>query len=101
MENQTPAPIRAFQILGGMMNSFILSALIKNEVLETIDSGISSIDELAEKCKLDRNVLERTLRYASFIGIVYISEKKYSVSEVGLFYLKNTPGSLYGSANFI
>ena len=37
MENQTPAPIRAFQIIGGMMNSFILSSLIKNEVIEAID----------------------------------------------------------------
>lgn len=101
MENQTPAPIQAFQILGGMMNSFILSSLIKNEVLETIDSGINSIDELAEKCKLDNNVLARTLRYASFIGLVNITSKEYSVSEVGCYFLKNTPGSLYGSANFI
>lgn len=76
MENQTPAPIQAFQILGGMMNSFILSSLIKNEVLETIDSGINSIDELAEKCKLDNNVLARTLRYASFIGLVNITSKE-------------------------
>lgn len=101
MENQTPAPIRAFQILGGMMNSFILSALIKNDVLETLDSGINSIEELAVKCKLNKNVLTRTLRYASLIGLVNVTEGKYSVTEVGRCFLKNTPGSLYGSANFI
>jgi len=95
MENQVPAPLRAFQILGGMMNSFILYSLIKNEVLETIDSGISSIDELAKKCKLHSNVLARTLRYASLIGLVDITEKKYSVTEVGLCFLKNTSGSLF------
>lgn len=101
MENQTPAPIRAFQILGGMMNSLILSSLIKNEVLEAIDSGINSTDELAKKCKLNNNVLARTLRYASFIGLVNITENKHSLTEVGRCFLKNTPGSLYGSANFI
>ncbi|MBK8698586.1 MAG: hypothetical protein IPN29_03225 [Saprospiraceae bacterium] len=101
MENQTPAPIRAFQILGGMMNSFILSSLIKNEVLEAIGSGMSTNDELAKKCNLNNNVLARTLRYASIIGLVNITENKYSLTEVGLSFLKNTPGSLYGSANFI
>ena len=101
MENQTPAPIRAFQILGGMMNSYILSAFIKNDVLETLDSGINSIDELAAKCKLNKIVLARTLRYASLIGLVNITENKYSVTEVSRCFLKNTPGSLYGSANFI
>ncbi len=101
METQTPAPVRAFQILGGMMNSFILTSLIKNEVIEAIDSGINSIDELAEKCKLNNNVLARTLRYASIIGLVNITENYYSLTEVGLCFLKNTPGSLYGSANFI
>ena len=101
METQTPAPVRAFQILGGMMNSFILTSLIKNEVIEAIDSGFNSIDELAEKCKLNNNVLARTLRYASIIGLVNITENNYSLTEVGLCFLKNTPGSLYGSANFI
>ncbi|HWR34161.1 MAG TPA: methyltransferase [Chitinophagaceae bacterium] len=101
MENQTPAPIRAFQILGGMMNSFILSALIKNDVLETLNSGINSTEQIAAKCKLNKNVLARTLRYASLIGLVTITENKYSVAEAGRFFLKNTPGSLYGSANFI
>lgn len=101
MENQTPAPIRAFQIIGGMMNSFILSSLIKNEIIEAIDSGINSIDELAAKCNLNYNVLARTLRYASFIGLVNMNENKYSLTDVGLCFLKNTPGSLYGSASFL
>lgn len=101
MEDQTPAPFQAFQILGGMMNSFIISALIKNDVLETIDSGIKSIDELAEKCKLNKNVLARTLRYASFIGLIYIEDNTYSLTEVSKCFLKKTPGSLYGSASFI
>lgn len=101
MENQTPAPMRAFQILGGMIDSLILTSLIKNEVLESIDSGINTIDELAEKCKLNKNVLARTLRFASIIGLVGISEKKYSVTEVGRCFLKNTPGSLHSSASFL
>jgi hypothetical protein len=29
-----------------MLNSYILSALVKNDVLDTLDSGIKSIDEL-------------------------------------------------------
>ncbi len=101
MENQIPAPNRAFQILGGMMNSFILTSLIKNDVLEAINSEISSLESLAEKCKLNNNVLARTLRFASLIDLVTITENTYSLTEVGRCFLKNTPGSLYGSASFI
>lgn len=101
MENQTPAPIRAFQILGGMMNSFILSALIKNNVIEILGSAPSTVEEISEKCKLNRNVLGRTLRYAGFIGLVNQTENEWSLTELGHCFLKDVPGSLYGSSAFI
>lgn len=103
MENQNhmQAQVSAFQLLGGMMNSFILSALIRNGVIEALNSGIDTVDELSEKCNVNLNVLSRTLRYAGFIGLVSISEYRYSLTDVGRFFLKDTPGSLYGSANFI
>lgn len=101
MESPTPSPDRAFQLLGSMMNSFILSALINNEVFEAIDSGTNSLEELALTCNLNENVLRRTLRFASFVDLVSISGSRYQLNDVSRCFLKNTPGSLYGSARFI
>lgn len=101
MENQIQAQEHAFQLLGGMMNSFVLSALIRNGVIEALNSGINTVDKLSEKCKVDLNVLSRTLRYAGLIGMVSLSENRYSLTDVGRFFLKDVQGSLYGSASFI
>lgn len=101
MENQIRSQEYAFELLGGMMNSFVLSALIRNGVIEALNSGINSVDELSEKCNVNRNVLSRTLRYAGFIGLVSLSENRYSLTDVGRIFLKDVPGSLFGSANFI
>jgi hypothetical protein len=99
--NQKSTHDKAFQLLGGMMNSFVLSALIKNGVIEALNSGIETVVELSEKCNVNLNVLSRTLRFAGFIGLVSNSENRYSLTDVGKCFLKDTPGSLYGSANFI
>ncbi len=100
-QNQPPAPVRAFMILGGMMNSQVVSALIKTNIIESLASEPRSTDDLAGICQVNQNVLSRTLRYAAFIGLVNFSEGKYSLTDVGRCFLKNVPGSLSGSANFI
>jgi hypothetical protein len=103
MENQSqiPAPVRAFMLLGGMMNSQVVAALINTNIIESLSSGPQSTDELAGICHVNQNVLSRTLRYAAFIDLVNLTEGKYSLTEVGRCFLKNVPGSLYGSASFI
>lgn len=77
-QNQTPAPVRAFMILGGMMNSQVVAALIKTNIIESLGSGPKSTEELAEACQVNQNVLSRTLRFAVFLGIVNFTEGKYS-----------------------
>jgi hypothetical protein len=101
MDNQKGTQEQAFQLLGGMMNSFVISALIRNGVIEALNSGINTVDELSKKCDVNLNVLSRTLRYAGFIGLVCISENSYSLTDVGRIFLKDVPGSLFGSASFI
>jgi SAM-dependent methyltransferase len=103
MENQSqlPAPVRAFMLLGGMVNSQVVAALINTNIIESLSSGSQSTDELAGICHVNQNVLSRTLRYAAFMNLVSLTEGKYSLTEVGRCFLKNVPGSLYGSASFI
>lgn len=103
MNNQTqiPAPFRAFQILGGMMNSFVLTALINNNVVELLGTGAKSVEELSRLCQLNMNVLGRTLRFATLLDLVSFADGAYALTDVGRCFLKNEPGSLYGSASFI
>ncbi|MBK7434409.1 MAG: methyltransferase domain-containing protein [Chitinophagaceae bacterium] len=101
IQNQPSAPVRAFMILGGMMNSQVVSALIKTNIFESLASEPRSTDELTGTCHVNQNVLSRTLRYAAFIGLINYAEGKYSLTDVGRCFLKNVPGSLYGSASFI
>lgn len=100
-QNQTPAPVRAFMILSGMMNSQVVAALIKTNILESLASEPKSTAELVGACQVNQNVLSRTLRFAAFLGIVIFAEGKYSVTDVGRCFLKDVPGSLYASASFI
>jgi len=104
MENQNrpPAPALAFALVGGgMMNSQIVSSLLRTNVIEQLGSGPRSSEELAEDCKLNQNVLSRVLRYAAFIGLLNYAEGKYSLSDVGRCFLKDVPGSLYMNTSII
>lgn len=101
MENQIPVQTKAFNILGGMMNSHVVSALIKHNIIESLSSEPKTLDELVAMCHANKNVLFRTLRYSTFIGIIDETNKNYNLTEVGKCFLKNVPGSLYGSASFI
>lgn len=89
---------RAFDILSGMINSFIVMSLTRNNVVESLGNGAKSAEELAETCKLNLNVLRRTLRYASYIGLVNSEDTTFSLTDTGRYFLKDTPGGLSGSA---
>lgn len=98
---QKPAPLKAFEILGGMFNTLVSSSLFKANVFETIGHGSKSIDEIAAACNLNKNVLFRALRYMAFADVVRIEDGKYALTEVGKYFLKDTPGSLSGSMSFV
>jgi O-methyltransferase domain len=100
-QNQTPSPVRAFMLLSGMVNSQVVAALIKTNILESLATGPKSTDELARARKVNQNVLSRTLRFAAILDIVNFAEGKYYVTDVGRCFLKDVPGSLYSSASFI
>jgi SAM-dependent methyltransferase len=100
-QNQTPAPVRAFVLTSGFASTQIISALVKTNVIETLGIEPGSTEELAATCKLNSNVLSRTLRYAALIGLVNFADNKYSLTDVGRCFLKGVPGGLWGSAHFI
>lgn len=90
MENsaqQTPQT-KAFEILGGIFNTQVVAALSQANIFETIGQDSKSLDELATRCKVHENVLSRALRYATFIGVVNLSDGRYSITEVGKYLLK-------------
>lgn len=83
------------------MNSFVLSALIRTGVIEAIGAGNATPDAIAQACGVHRDVLRRTLRYASQLDLVSAQGDHFTLTEVGRCFLKDSPGSLYGSASFI
>ena len=99
--SKKPAPVKAFEILGGMFNTQVVVALAQLNVFETIGHEVKTIDELATACNANKNVLLRTLRYATHIDIVHNADGKYALTETGKFFLKDSPGSLCGSMNFL
>lgn len=99
--NHIPAPDRAFSLITGVANTQVLTNLITTNVIETLGDGPKKVEEIATACKLDKNVLGRTLRYASFIGVVNFADNKYSLTEVGSCFLENNPASLKIPGSFI
>jgi hypothetical protein len=46
MDNKLPAPLQAFALLGGMMNSQVVSALFKTNVIEQLGKQPAAAEEL-------------------------------------------------------
>ena len=99
--NHIPAPVHAFSLITGVANTQVLTNLITTNVIETLGEGAKKVEEIATACKLDKNVLGRTLRYASFIGVVNFIDNKYSLTDVGSCFLENNPASLKIPGSFI
>lgn len=75
--------------------------MAKYGIFEAMGGGQKALESLAADCGVNENVLARALRYAEFAGIVSSSDEKYSLTEVGRYFLSATPGNLTGSLNFI
>lgn len=96
-----PAAAKAFSLITGVANTQVISNLVTANVFEAISEGARKVDEIATECKLDKNVLARSLRYATFIGVTEFADDKYSLTDVGRCFLPDNPESLAFPASFI
>ncbi len=93
--DQIPPQLRVWQLGLGFANTDVLYALVKAGVIEQLRDQPKRLSELAQACKLNADVLYRTLRFAGVIGVVTQEEEEYALTEVGRLLLKDVPGSLY------
>jgi len=96
-----PPLAHAFSLITGIANTQVLTNLITSNVIETLGEGPKKVEEIASECHLNINVLGRTLRYASFIGVLDFEDDKYSLTDVGRCFLANNPESLKMPGSFI
>jgi hypothetical protein len=99
--HHTPPAAKAFSLVTGLANTQVISNLVTSRVFEAIGEGAKGPDEIASECKLDTNVLSRSLRYATFIGVTDFADDKYSLTDVGRCFLADNPESLVFPASFI
>ena len=99
-DHLTP-PAQAFSLITGIANTHVLTNLISANVIETLGEGPKQLEEIASACHLNKNVLKRTLRYATFIGVINFDDEKYSLTDVGRCFLANSPDSLKFPAFFM
>lgn len=92
---QVPPQVRIWQLGLGFAYTAVLHALIKANVIEQLRSQSRTLSELVQSCALNPDVLYRTLRFASVIGVVAQDGEHYSLTDVGRLLLKDVPGSLY------
>lgn len=95
MNQQKLSPqVRIWQLSLGFANTAVLHALVRTGVIEQMRHQSKSLAGLAQACQLNPEMLYRTLRFATVIGVVEQDESQYSLTETGTFLLKDVPGSL-------
>ena len=92
---------QAFSLVTGLADTQVITNLITTNVIETLGQSPKKVQDIASVCNLNENVLARTLRYASFIGVVNFDDDKYSLTEIGECFLRDHPGSLKIPGSFI
>lgn len=92
-----PAPpqARLMQATLGVATMAICRALIETGVIEQMRDRSRSLDELANACRLHRDVLFRTLRFATASEITTREDDQYTLSDAGRLLLKDVPGSMH------
>lgn len=96
MNQSTLSPqARIWQLALGFANTAVLHALVKAGVIEQLREQARSLSELARVCKLDADVLYRTLRFASAIDVVTQDGDNYALTDTGRLLLRDVPGSLH------
>jgi len=82
------------QLLGGSIYSAILCATAELELAEALAAGPRTLDELAARCRSDREALGRLLRALAAIGMVTQSEDRYATTEALGWLRAEADGSL-------
>ncbi|MFZ2897634.1 MAG: methyltransferase [Saprospiraceae bacterium] len=100
-KKQTPVPQQAFDLFTGWALAHVAYNLTKLNVFESIGSGSKSVTELASACNLHERVLYRTLRFAAKKGVVRLEDRQVSLTDLGKFFLKDTPGSMANTILFL
>lgn len=98
---QVPPQLRVWQLGVGFANTAVLHALVKAGVIEQLRDQPKRLPELAQACRLNADVLYRTLRFATVIEVVTLDGEHYALTDVGRLLLKDVPGSIYMAALFI
>lgn len=95
MNAPVPAAARLWQLALGFTHTSVLHALVETGVIEELGEQPKRLEPLAAACRLDPDVLRRTLRFAAAIDIVALVDEQYSLTETGRLLLKGVPGSLH------
>lgn len=90
-----PPQVRIWQLGLGFANTAVLHALVKAGVIEQLREQPGRLMDLAQACKLNNDMLYRTLRFAAVLGVVTKDGDQYALTDVGKLLLKDVPGSLY------
>jgi hypothetical protein len=98
---QIPPQLRVWQFGVGFANTAVLHALVKAGVIEQLRDQPKRLPELAQTCRLNADVLYRTLRFATVIEVVTLDGEHYALTDVGRLLLKDVPGSIYMAVLFI
>lgn len=95
MPDKTPPPnIHVWQLGIGFANSSVINALIQTGVIDELGDTAKTLDQLAGRLKLNRDVLFRVLRFAISLDILSVDNSLYSLSESGRYLLEGIPGSV-------
>lgn len=92
---QVSPQFRIWQLGLGFTNTAVLHALVKTGVTEQLREQPKSLPELVQACRLNADVLYRSLRFATVIDVITQDGEQYALTEVGRLLLKDVPGSLY------
>jgi hypothetical protein len=98
---QVPPQLRIWQLGVGFVNTAVLHVLVKAGVIEQLRDQPKRLAELAQTCRLNADVLYRTLRFAAVIDVVTLGGEHYALTDVGRLLLKDVPGSIYMAMLFI
>lgn len=94
-------PAQVFELIAGWAKAYVAHALTKLNVFEAIGKDVITVREAAAVCGVNEGVLYRALRFANQAGLVKLEDRQVALTEPGCFFLKDTPGNMAGSMEFL
>jgi len=81
-------------MLVGYWNTMILNSIVKLEILDYIDKGYNTLDNLATKLGLKYHCIKIIIDYLKVKGFIYIENNKIILSQLGKILLENNKHTL-------